>query len=162
MLQPHAETPLALYFDATDVGNNGNSALARDGQPCLRRNASIRASRLPRLLGEDDIEAHRLRSCERRSKLAQGSLSGLNTFRMPQLLPAPRRALRDASVWTLTLTADEIPTDGLLEITLGIRPDGLCLSVSTAQLSSFQPAEGKLLFSYCCRKEIATTPFWQT
>ena len=56
----------------------------------------------------------------------------------------------------LTLTADEATTNGLLEITWDPSLMDYVSGVSTAQLSSFQPAEGKLLFGYAAEKEIAS------
>lgn len=56
----------------------------------------------------------------------------------------------------LTLTADETTTNGLLEITWDPSLMDYVSGVSTAQLSSFQPAEGKLLFGYAAEKEIAS------
>ena len=56
----------------------------------------------------------------------------------------------------LTLTADVTTTNGLLEITWDPSLMDYVSGVSTAQLSSFQPAEGKLLFGYAAEKEIAS------
>ena len=96
---------------------------------------------------------------ERSTQEASGSLNTVSNA----AAPAAQRvaAVKGGSMTAngdvdLTLTADEATTNGLLEITWDPSLMDYVSGVSTAQLSSFQPAEGKLLFGYAAEKEIAS------
>lgn len=152
-----------LYFDATDVGNVGDSVWPATVNR-VYGNASIKGIQTAEAAAEkNDIElTAQTVSAEKIERSTQEASGSLNTV-SNAAAPAAQRvaAVKGGSMTAngdvdLTLTADEATTNGLLEITWDPSLMDYVSGVSTAQLSSFQPAEGKLLFGYAAEKEIAS------
>ena len=152
-----------LYFDATDVGNVGDSVWPATVNR-VYGNASIKGIQTAEAAAEkNDIElTAQTVSAEKIERSTQEASGSLNTV-SNAAAPAAQRvaAVKGGSMTAngdvdLTLTADETTTNGLLEITWDPSLMDYVSGVSTAQLSSFQPAEGKLLFGYAAEKEIAS------
>ena len=155
-----------LYFDATDIGNVGDSVWPATVNR-VYGNASIKGIQTAEAAAEkNDIElTAQTVSAEKIERSTQEASGSLNTV-SNAAAPAAQRiaAVKGGSMTAngdvdLTLTADEATTNGLLEITWDPSLMDYVSGMSTAQLSSFQPAEGKLLFGYAAEKEIASDAF---